>query len=129
MKAPHMTWNAVPLPPPCSKPELRPQALPPLDASSDGIVDVLDEELYWARYFRTEPGYDPLFSFQEYAPAYRLGIAYRLARGQRTWDDCEDELRYIWELHACSDYLPWERARGPARAAWTRVHNALSWRH
>jgi len=129
MKAPHMTWNSVPLPPPCRSPEMRPQSLPPLDASSDGIVDVLDEELYWARYFRTEPGYDPALSFDEYAPAYHLGIVYRLARGQRAWDDCEHELRYIWELHACSDCLPWERARGPVRAAWTRVHNALSLRH
>jgi len=124
----HVTWNAVPLPPLPGKSEPTRQ-LPPLDASFDGIVDPLDEELYWARHFRSEPDYDPLFSFDEYAPAYRLGIAHRLARDYSAWDDCEDELQWIWEHHRCSEYLPWDRARGPARAAWTRVHNALTWRH
>lgn len=127
MNALHMTWNAIPPPPLPGKPEPARQ-LPPLDASSDGIVDPLDEELYWARSFRSEPGYDPFLTFAECAPAYRLGIAYRLSR-DKDWDDSEHDLRWIWEHHRCSECLPWELARGPARAAWTRVHNALSWRH
>jgi hypothetical protein len=128
MNAPQVMWIAVPLPPPCSKTD-PPQQAPLLDASSDGIVDAFDEELYWARYFRSEPGYDPSRSFEQYAPAYRLGIAWRLADDQRAWNDCEHELRSIWERHSCSECLPWELARGPVQAAWTRVHNALSWRH
>ena len=102
----------------------------PMDDSVAGIVDPLEEELYWNRYFRSEPYYDPGRTFEEYAPAYRLGIAFRLCCEHcAAWDACEDELREVWERNICNELMAWDEAREPIRAAWMRVQNALCWRH
>lgn len=94
-----------------------------------GLVDALEEERFWRRYFRSEPYYDPLVSCDQYAAAYRLGIYHRLAQGRiSTWTDSEAALHLWWECHGGAVGMGWQQAQAPVRAAWMRVHNALTWR-
>jgi len=101
-----------------------------MDVSYCDVVDPFEEERFWHRYFRSEPYHDPLLAYEDYAPAYRLGVFHRLGRaGYRTWQDCEAELHLLWDHYKVASLLDWERASEPIHAAWQRVDNALAWKH
>ena len=94
------------------------------------IVDPVEEDRFWQRYFRTEPYFDPRRSYEDYGPAYRVGIAHRLGQeGHAAWWEVEDEARLLWRRHKGFSRLSWAQAADAIRAAWCRVDKALSWRH
>ena len=90
-------------------------------------VDPVAEDLYWQRAFITEPYYDDTLSYDDYGPAYRIGIAHRLGdAGARDWDDSETQLASLWQRHKGLSRLQWKEAREAIHAAWLRVDHALS---
>ncbi|HEY2346405.1 MAG TPA: hypothetical protein VGH80_11040 [Xanthomonadaceae bacterium] len=96
----------------------------PID--EDRPVDPVAEDLYWQRAFITEPYYDSELSYDDYAPAYRVGIAHRLGdQSERSWDEVEAEVQALWRHRKGISRLYWEQAKEPIRAAWHRVDHAL----
>lgn len=83
-------------------------------------VDATAEDRYWAQQYRHEPYYDTALSYEDYAPAYRLGYgAYERYPGE-DFDRIAGRLETDYERER-GGQLGWERARDAARAAWRRV--------
>lgn len=89
-------------------------------------VEATDPEYtYWNDNFRTQHGYVNDYSYDDYAPAYRLGYQGRNRYEGRSWDDAESDLARDWENLKGTSRLNWEQAKDAARAAWHRVERAL----
>lgn len=90
-------------------------------------IDPVAEDLYWQRAFITEPYYDPSLSYDDYGPAYRIGIAHRLGEGPRlSWEESEAGMESLWQHRKGISQLSWDQARAPIEAAWQRVDHLLS---
>jgi hypothetical protein len=77
------------------------------------------EEAYWRDRFHEEPYYERDFSFDDYAPAYRLG-------GERygsheSFEAAEKDMGEGWDTYKGSSRLTWDQARPAARAGWHRL--------
>ena len=85
------------------------------------LVDPTVEETYWRSNFSTRPYVAPDDSFDDYAPAYRLGATAHRDRLGRTFEDAEPELSTVWAEARGASRLDWDRARAATRDAWDRV--------
>ncbi len=84
-------------------------------------------EDYWRNSYSREPYYQPGRTFDDYAPAYRVGQERRArARVAVDFDTAEKDLQHDWESQRGSSRLTWEQARLAMRAAWDRVDLDLS---
>ena len=83
-------------------------------------VNPTAEEAYWREYYSGEPYYEPGRGFDDYAPAYRLGLAGR-TRYDTDWDTAEPQLAQEWESARAGSSLSWPQAREASRAAWDRI--------
>ncbi|AMO23742.1 hypothetical protein GCM10027034_36420 [Ramlibacter solisilvae] len=81
------------------------------------------EERHWREKYESEPYYEAGRSFDDYRPAYRLGVTGR-SRYQ-DWDAAEAQLRSEWDRTRADSALDWEGARPASRAAWDRVDASL----
>jgi hypothetical protein len=79
------------------------------------------EEQYWRSNFDREPYCRRGTSFDDYAPAYRIGGEARGRYGDRSFDDVEDDLAKEYQAARGQSRLEWDDARDATRAAWTRV--------
>ena len=79
------------------------------------------EEQYWRSNFDRESYYRRGTSFDDYAPAYRIGGEARGRYGDKSFDDVEDDLAKEYQAARGESRLEWEDARDATRAAWTRV--------
>ncbi len=79
------------------------------------------EEQHWRSNFDREPYYQSGRSFDDYAPAYRVGGEARGRYGDRSFDDVEDDLAKEYQRTRGESRLEWDDARDATRAAWTRV--------
>jgi hypothetical protein len=79
------------------------------------------EEKYWRGAYETEPYCQPGFSFDDYAPAYRLGGESRSRYGDALFEEFEDELADEYERSRGRSRLDWQDARPATRAAWARI--------
>ena len=79
------------------------------------------EEQYWRSNFDREPYYRRGSSFDDYAPAYRIGGEARGRYGDRSFDDVEDDLAREYRAARGESRLEWDDARDATRAAWMRV--------
>lgn len=78
------------------------------------------EEAYWRDNYRLEPYYEAGRTYDDYAPAYRLGLQGRtLYEGD--FVDMENRLAGDWDSRKESSTLTWQQARSASRAAWDRV--------
>src|ERR1700712_5008153 len=59
-------------------------------------VNPTAEEAYWRDHYSKEPYYEQGRSFDEYAPAYRLGVTGR-SSSDDNWDSAEPRLASEWE--------------------------------
>lgn len=59
-------------------------------------VNPTAEEAYWRDNYSKEPYYEKGRSFDDYAPAYRLGLTGR-TRYETDWDAAEPQLATEWE--------------------------------
>lgn len=87
-------------------------------------LDPTAEEAYWRDNHTREPYYESGRPFDDYAPAYRLGL-----QGRReytsSFDEAESGLAARWETQRERSTLTWPQARNASRAAWDRAHARL----
>lgn len=83
-------------------------------------VNPTAEEAYWRESYDKESYYEKGRSYDDYAPAYRLGLTGR-TRYQENWDAAEPKLASEWESARGGSSLNWPQAQQASRAAWNRV--------
>lgn len=83
-------------------------------------VNPTAEDAFWRENYNREPYYEQGRSFDDYSPAYRLGLSGR-ERYQDPWTDVEPRLASEWESHRGDSALDWDRARPASEAAWQRA--------
>jgi uncharacterized protein (TIGR02284 family) len=88
-------------------------------------VNPTAEEAYWRENYNKESYYEQGRSFDDYAPAYRLGLTGR-TRYDQSWDAAEPKLASEWESARGGSSLAWPQAQPASRAAWNRVDSIRS---
>ncbi|MDB5741736.1 MAG: hypothetical protein JWR68_51 [Polaromonas sp.] len=83
-------------------------------------VNPTAEEAYWRDNYNREPYYQSGRSYDDYAPAYRMGVNGR-AGYAGSFDDAESRLASDWDSGRENSTLTWPQARDASRAAWDRV--------
>jgi uncharacterized protein (TIGR02284 family) len=83
-------------------------------------VNPTAEESFWRDNYTREPYYRKGSSFDDYAPAYRLGFT-GPDRYKSSWDIVEPKLASDWETARGGSSLSWPEAQPASRAAWDRV--------
>ena len=83
-------------------------------------VNPTAEETYWRDNYSREPYFEKGRTFDDYAPAYRLGLTGR-TRYQGDWNSAEPELASEWEAARAGSSLDWKQAQPASRAAWDRI--------
>src|SRR5687768_4878360 len=83
-------------------------------------VNPTAEEAFWKDNYSKEPYVESGRSFDDYGPAYRLGVSGR-ERYQEPWTSVEPRLASEWESTRGNSTLNWERAKPASQAAWSRA--------
>ena len=83
-------------------------------------VNPTAEEAHWREHYSREPYYEQGRTFDDYAPAYRLGLTGR-TRYEGDWESTEPKLASEWESARGTSSLDWPRAQPASRAAWERI--------
>jgi uncharacterized protein (TIGR02284 family) len=83
-------------------------------------VNPTAEEAFWKDNYSKEPYVESGRSFDDYGPAYRLGVSGR-ERYQEPWTSVEPRLASEWESTRGSSTLNWESAKPASQAAWSRA--------
>lgn len=91
---------------------------------AEGVNPSVDE-VYWREQFAREPYYLSDYTYDDYAPAYRLGTIARDDYPGRAYDDIEAELARKWDATRGASRLAWMDAKYATRAAWHRVERRL----
>ena len=86
-------------------------------------VNPTAEEAYWRENYTRQPYYQSGRDFDDYGPAYRLGVSSRAA-DEDDWMKVESRLASEWERSRGGSALDWAQAGPAARAAWERVDNS-----
>ncbi|MBC5784570.1 PA2169 family four-helix-bundle protein [Ramlibacter sp. USB13] len=84
-------------------------------------VNPTAEEAFWRENYSKEPYYESGRSFDDYSPAYRLGLSGRERYQDEQWTAVEPRLAGEWESTRGNSTLNWDRARPASQAAWSRV--------
>lgn len=85
-------------------------------------VNPTAEEAHWRENYTKEPYYQSGRSFDDYGPAYRLGMNSRMSDDRSDeWTSVEPRLSSEWESTRGNSTLNWQDASPAARAAWDRV--------
>jgi uncharacterized protein (TIGR02284 family) len=79
------------------------------------------EEAFWRENYSKESYYEQGRSFDDYSPAYRLGLSGRSRYDEDPWTEVEPRLAGEWEGTRGTSELDWNRARLASEAAWTRA--------
>ena len=83
-------------------------------------VNPTAEEAHWRDNYDKESYYEAGRSYDDYAPAYQLGMNGR-NRYQEDWDAAEPKLASEWESSRGGSSLSWPQAQQASQAAWNRV--------
>ena len=83
-------------------------------------VNPTAEEAYWRENYNREPYYEGGRTFDDYGPAYRLGLEGRTGY-EGNFDDVQDRLASEWDSKRERSTLNWPQASLASRAAWDRV--------
>jgi uncharacterized protein (TIGR02284 family) len=86
-------------------------------------VNPTAEEAHWRENYTREPYYEQGRTFDDYAPAYRLGLTGR-TRYDEDWDAAEAKLAAEWESARAGSSLSWPQASQASRAAWDRIDSS-----
>ena len=84
-------------------------------------VNPTAEEAFWRDNYDKEPYYEQGRSYDDYAPAYRLGLSGRQRYEQDRWTSVEPRLASEWDSTRGNSSLNWDRAQPASQAAWTRA--------
>jgi uncharacterized protein (TIGR02284 family) len=93
-------------------------------AAAEAVNPTAEEE-HWRENYTREPYYEQGRGFDDYGPAYRLGVSGR-TKYQGDWDTAESRLASDWDANRGTSSLDWERAKPASRAAWERVDTRMS---
>jgi uncharacterized protein (TIGR02284 family) len=83
-------------------------------------VNPTAEEAFWRDNYDKEPYYEAGRSFDDYGPAYRLGLSGR-ERYQDPWMAVEPRLADEWDSTRGASSLDWPKASPASQAAWQRA--------
>jgi uncharacterized protein (TIGR02284 family) len=83
------------------------------------------EEAHWREHYTREPYYRSGSSFDDYGPAYRLGVAGGTSFEDDDWTAIEPRLAREWAGSRGASRLAWDDARPASHAAWDRVQAQL----
>jgi uncharacterized protein (TIGR02284 family) len=86
-------------------------------------IDPTAEEAHWRDNYEREPYYQPGRSYDDYGPAYRLGVTGRTRYDD--WDAAEPQLARDWASERGSSGLDWNGAKPASRAAWERADSSM----
>lgn len=78
-----------------------------------------DDDRYWRKHFMRQPFYFDGLTFEDYAPALRMGHAH--FREDTLFEDVQCRLGSEWEEVKGKSRLSWFEARHAVRAAWERA--------
>jgi hypothetical protein len=88
--------------------------------AANPTVNPQAEDEYWRSAYVDAPYYSAGRTYDDYAPAYRLGYTSR-SRFDGAFDDHEPALSREWEGHRGESRLSWDEARAATRDAWERI--------
>jgi len=94
------------------------------EGSSTAPVDWKKEDAYWREKHCNQPYADKSRSYEDYAPAYRVGVEGAGKRSGRSYEEIEEELESEYE-QAERAVLPWDTVRPAVRAAWDRLAGVI----
>ncbi|MES2999140.1 MAG: PA2169 family four-helix-bundle protein [Pseudomonadota bacterium] len=83
-------------------------------------VNPTAEEAYWKDNYSRESYYEKGRTYDDYAPAYRLGLTGR-TRYDGDFETAEPRLASEWDEARAGSSLDWKQAQPASRAAWERV--------
>jgi len=83
-------------------------------------INPTSEEDYWRKNYTSEPYYEKGRSFDDYGPAYRLGLTGR-SQHEGDWETAQPALASEWEIARGGSSLSWPQAEPASRAAWSRA--------
>lgn len=89
-----------------------------------GVAEAIDptrERAYWKENFSGRDYVEKDSTFDDYGPAYGLGVDARSRYPGRDFDDVEPEMASEWGTSHGASSLSWERAKHAARDAWNRI--------
>jgi hypothetical protein len=89
------------------------------------VLDHDREDAYWREAHMAEPYYNPAHSYEDYAPAYRMGWESRAKYEDGTFDQYEPAFRNDWDNVKGRSRLGWDEAKHAARAGWHRIERML----
>ena len=78
------------------------------------------EEAFWRENYSKEPYYEQGRPYEDYEPAYRLGLNSR-QQYDDPWVAVEPRLSTEWDTNRGNSTLNWDRASHASQAAWSRV--------
>ena len=81
---------------------------------------------YWKDSYEREPYYQRGMTFDDYAPAYRLGGESRSRFADQSFDEIEEDLASRYDEMRGDSRLEWEDAKQATRAAWNRVDDRIA---
>ena len=84
-------------------------------------VNPTAEEGYWRENYQRESYYEAGRSYDDYSPAYKLGMNSRSQYQTGSFEDNEPHLSSHWDNSKDGSSLSWPQARHASRAAWNRV--------
>lgn len=84
-------------------------------------VDPTSENAYWSENFSGREYVETGSTFDDYGPAYGLGVDSRGRNPGREFDDVESQMSSEWANSRGESNLSWDRARPAARDAWNRA--------
>lgn len=85
------------------------------------VIDPTVEHAYWRENFSSRDYVEKGASFDDYGPAYGLGVSAQDKFPGRDFDAVEAEMSSDWVASHGTSKLSWERAKHAARDAWNRV--------
>lgn len=88
-------------------------------------LDPTVENAYWQKTYSKESYYQTGLSYDDYAPAYRIGYQGRVKYAGRKFDDVERDLESGYNSAKGTSKLGWEKAKHASRAAWDRIERAI----
>ena len=83
-------------------------------------VNPTAEEAFWRENYSKEPYYEKGRTFDDYGPAYRLGLSGR-EKYEDPWTSVEPRLASEWDSTRGNSSLNWDRAAPASQAAWRRA--------
>ena len=94
------------------------------DGIAYGTELTADEEDFWEHHYVEEPYFDDRYNYDDYGPAYDLGI--RHYRTGIPFEAEEKQMSEDWERVKGVSKLEWPQARQAAHASWSKVHRTQS---